>query len=101
MLAEEHDERLDEAFDAATSNASLELESAAGEVADITALLRSEALVSGGKALEADLRDAEKRLARYKAVIDKAEAKRVAGKSDYRKLLLKAASKIVSEEERM
>jgi primosomal protein N'' len=101
MLADEHDQRLDEAFDAATSNASLELEMASDEVADISADLGREASASEVKALEADLRNAEKRLARYKAIIDKAEAKRSAGKSDYRKLLLKAANKIVSEEERM
>jgi hypothetical protein len=101
ILADEHDQRLDDAFEAATSNASVELEIATDEVANIRADLDRKASASEIKALEADLRDAQRRLARYKAVVDKAEAKRSAGKSDYRKLLLKAATKIVSEEERM
>lgn len=101
MLADEHDQRLDDAFEAATSNAYVELEIATDEVANIRADLDRKASPSEIKALEADLRDAQRRLARYKAVVDKAEEKRSAGKSDYRKLLLKAATKIVSEEERM
>jgi hypothetical protein len=100
--ADEQEQKLDESFESATSNASLEVEMATEEVADLTAELNSDKLTAKERsALQSDLEKARKQLARYQAVIDKAEARRSAGKSDYRKLLIRAANKIVSEEERM
>lgn len=100
-LADAHDQRLDDAFESATSGAELDVAMSTGEVGEVTAALRQARTPSDTKSLEAELRTVQKELAKAQAVIDKAEAKRTAGKADYRKMLLKAAARIVSEEEKM
>jgi predicted NAD-dependent protein-ADP-ribosyltransferase YbiA (DUF1768 family) len=79
----------------------LNVQTATEEVAEVTAALRHAKTPRDTKLLEAELRTAQKELAKAQAVIDKAEAKRTAGKADYRKMLLQAAAHIVSEEEKM
>lgn len=101
LLADEHDQRADDAFEAATNDANFELEVALSDAEEIRELMKQQASPSPAKELAADLKDAEKRIARYRTLIANAEARRAKRKEDYRKLLLKAANKIVSEEERM
>jgi hypothetical protein len=99
-LAGNHDRHLDEEFEIAIIEASFDLRIAIGDIEALRReLSRAPEHPSEVMALHADLKHAEERMARCRAVIEVAEAKRATGKSDYRELLLKVANSIVAEEE--
>jgi hypothetical protein len=100
--ADEHDQKVDDAYFAATNDAELEVEVAIEDVESLKCAL--EACKDDPVELKVCARElaaAEKKLERCRSIIEKAAAKRAVAKSDYRKLLIKIANQIVTEEERM
>jgi hypothetical protein len=102
LLADDQDRHHDEEFQAATREATREISSTAEEIQDLRGeLQRSPESAAEGRALQADLKLAVERIARCRATIAVAEAKRAAAKADYRKLLVKLANQIASEAEEL
>jgi Mg2+ and Co2+ transporter CorA len=100
--ADEHDQKVDDAYFNATDNIELEVQLATEDVEDLKQELEEcKDTPIELKRCAKDLAAAEKRLARHQAKLEKAENKRRLAKSDYRRLLIKVANQIVSEEERM
>lgn len=100
--ADEHDQKIDDAYFSATSDIELEAQLAADDVEDLKRELEEcKDSPIELKRCTRDLATAEKRLARHQARLEKAESKRRMAKSDYRRLLIRVANQIVSEEERM
>jgi exonuclease VII small subunit len=100
--ADEYDQKVDDAYFSATNDTELEAQLAAEDVEDLKHELEEfKDSPDELKRCTKELAAAEKRLARLQARLEKAENKRGMAKSDYRKLLIRVANQIVTEEERM